>query len=108
MLVDEEEFIKVTNVVQGSASLLKGYLSSLGSFIGNMTIAKGEPIRSSQLDLKQILIEGFPTKNRRLAVAFVCRILKESQHSRVFTVRNPWCNTLLCILREIYDYSQPL
>jgi len=47
MLIDEEEFIKVTNVVQGSASALKGYISSLGSFVGSMTIAKNEPIRSS-------------------------------------------------------------
>jgi CCR4-NOT transcription complex subunit 1 len=108
MLIDEDEFMKVTNIAQGSASVLKGYLSSLGSFVGSMTIAKNEPIRSCQLDLKQILIEGFPTKNRRLAVAFVCRILKESNHSKVFTPRNPWMNTLLCILREIYDYSQPM
>lgn len=88
--------------------MLKGYLSSLGSFVGSLTIAKNEPIRSSQLDLKQILIEGFPTKNRRLAVAFVCRIIKESVHSKVFTIRNPWMNSLLSILREIYDYSQPM
>ena len=39
-------------------------------------------------------------------MTFVCRILKESQHSRVFTPRNPWINTLMAILREISELSQ--
>lgn len=88
--------------------MIKSYLSSLGTFIGSLTIAKNEPIRGQYIDLKQILVEGFQTKNRRLSVAFVSRILKEAQHSRVFTPRNPWVNTLLQILREIYDFSQPM
>lgn len=108
MVIDEEEFMKVTTVAAGSAAVIKGYLSSLGSFVGSLTVAKSEPIRSVHLDLKQILIEGSQIKNSRLAVTFVCRILKESQHSRVLTPRNPWINSLLSILREIYDYSQPL
>jgi len=85
--------------------MLKGYLASLGSFVGNLTIAKNEPIRAIHLDLKQILIEGFQVKNNRLAVTFVCRILKESVNARVFTVRNPWILSLLSILREIYDFN---
>jgi hypothetical protein len=103
LLIDEEEFIKITNVAQGAASMLKGYLGSLGTFIGCLTIAKNEPIMGRFLDLKQILVEGFQTKNRRMSVAFVCRILKECSNSRVFSPRNPWVNTLLQILREIYD-----
>ena len=95
LIIDEEEFLKVTNVAQGASSMIKSYLSSLGTFIGSLTIAKNEPIRGQYIDLKQILIEGFQTKNRRLVVAFVSRILKEAQHSRVFTPRNPWVNTLL-------------
>lgn len=38
-------------------------------------------------------------------MTFVCRVLKESQHSRVFTPRNPWINTLMAILREVYDIT---
>ena len=104
MVIDEEEFMKVTNVAQGSAAVIKAYLSSLGSFVGSLTLAKNEAIRSTHLDLKQILIEGFQVKNVRLAVTFVCRIIKESHQSRVFTHRNPWIHTLLGILSEIYKY----
>lgn len=50
--------MKATNVAQGSASVIKGYLQSLGTFIGSLTLAKNEAIRNQHLDLKQILIEG--------------------------------------------------
>lgn len=42
-------------------------------------------------------------KNARFAVAFVCRILKETVHSQVFTPHNPWVKSLLGLLREVYD-----
>jgi CCR4-NOT transcription complex subunit 1 len=95
----------VSNVPQGAAVVIKNYLQSLGSFIGALTVAKNEPVRSLHLDLKQILVEGFQVKNRKLAVTFVCRILKESQQSRVFNLRNPWMSTLLSILREMHNLS---
>lgn len=103
MLIDEEEFHKVTNVAHGAGSLIKGYLQSLGTFIGSLTLAENEPIRSNYLNLKQILFEGAHAKNSRFAVAFVCRILKESGRSQFFTHNNPWLKSLLGILREIYD-----
>jgi hypothetical protein len=59
MVIDEEEFLKVTNVASGSSTVIKGYLASLGTFVGNLTLSKNEPLRNSHLDLKQILLEGF-------------------------------------------------
>jgi len=103
MLIDEDDLQMCTN--PGSTNL-KSFVASLGSFVGTLTLSKNEPIRHSQLDLKQILIEGMQVKNRKLAVVFVCRILKETQHSRVFNLRNPWANTLLMILREISQLAQ--
>ena len=38
----------------------------------------------------------------------MCGILKESLQSRVFTPRNPWIYSLLSVLREVQDYSQPV
>jgi hypothetical protein len=109
MVVDEEQFLQVCNVPgsQGGA-LIKNYLQSLGSFIGSLTIAKNEPVRTIHLNLKQILVEGFQVKNRKLAVIFVCRILKESQNSRIFGLSNPWVATLLSILKEMHNLSQIL
>jgi hypothetical protein len=57
MLIDEDEFSKVTNA-QSGASVLVAYVASLGSFVGSLTLAKNEPLRTSHLDLKQILVES--------------------------------------------------
>lgn len=46
MVIDEEEFKLVTNAAQGSMAIIKGYLASLGSFVGSLTIAKNEGIRA--------------------------------------------------------------
>lgn len=75
--------------------MLKNYIASLGSFVGNLTLSKNEPLRQNQIDLKQILVEGYQVKNKKLAVVFVCRILKECAGSRVFNTRNPWLVTIL-------------
>lgn len=90
LIINEDELSKVLAVAQGSGSVVKSYLASLGSFIGMLTLAKNEPIRNINLDLKQILVEAFPNKNRRLAVTFVCRILKETSQSKIFSVKCPW------------------
>jgi hypothetical protein len=103
MLIDEDEFHGQTKVAHGTGSVIKKYLQDLGTFLGSLTLAQNEPIRSCYLNLKQILFEGAAVKNSRLAVAFVCRILKESVHSQVFTPHNPWVKSLLGLLREVYD-----
>jgi hypothetical protein len=100
MLIDEDDFSKVTSTQAGPAAL-GGYVASLGSFVGAMTLAKNEPLRTGHLDLKQILLESCPVKNKRLAILFVCRILKETEASRVFNLRNPWIGSLLQSLREM-------
>lgn len=106
MLIDEEEFHKATSVAHGAGSIIKGYLQSLGTFIGSLTLAENEPIRANYLNLKQILFEGAHAKNSRFAVAFVCRILKESGRSQFFNAHNPWIGSLLSLLREIYEIQQ--
>lgn len=69
-----------------------------------MTLAQNRPIFNKEIDLKQLLIQGFQDRNRRLTVVFVSRVLKESTKSHIFRVGNPWINSLLQVLREIYDY----
>ena len=62
MLIDEDEFNKVANKVGGTvqqASAVKQYLVVLGQFIGSLTLAKNRPIKANELDLKQLLIQGY-------------------------------------------------
>lgn len=39
MLVDEDEFQKVSNAAMGTQSIIKNYLQSLGAFLGTLTVA---------------------------------------------------------------------
>jgi hypothetical protein len=39
MVIDEDKLLKVVNMAQGSAGVIKSYLSSLGQFIGNLTVS---------------------------------------------------------------------
>ena len=62
MLIDEEEFNKVASKVGGTvqqASAIKQYLATLGSFLGSLTLAKNRPIHAKEMDLKQVLIQGY-------------------------------------------------
>ena len=106
MLIDEEEFNKVANKVSGTvqqSSAIKQYMVTLGTFLGSLTLAKNRPIHSKELDLKQLLLQGYQHESRRCIIAFVCRIMKEANKSLIFNkVSNPWVCGILQVLREMY------
>lgn len=66
-----------------------------------LTFAANRPILRTEVDLKQLLVEGFLTKNK-LAILFVCRVIKEATKDRytVFNKRFPYIRTLLETLKE--------
>jgi CCR4-NOT transcription complex subunit 1 len=68
-------------------------------------VGGNRPILAKELDIKQLLVEGFTSKKLKLVVTFVCRILKECSKSSIFKHHNPWIKANLEILREIYDYG---
>ena len=83
-------------------------MRTLGSFLGSLTLANNRPIRSSELDIKQLLIQGFYSqKNRKNVITFVCSILKEAaKKSLIFKLSNPWMRSIIQIMIEIRDILQ--
>lgn len=79
------------------------YLTNLGIFIGMLTVGANRPLYAKEIDLKQMLIEGFASDKMRLVVTFVCRIMRECKQSFVFRVQNPWVRANLEILKEISE-----
>lgn len=60
LLIPEDEFNKVVSRPPGNqTSLLKQYLMSLGQFLGSLTLAQNRPVFISEMDLKQMLVQGF-------------------------------------------------
>lgn len=105
MLVDEESLNRVAHRAQVQTSLVKQYLGNLGSFIGQLTVAGNRPLYAKELDLKQLLVEGFQSSRMKLIVTFACRILKECSKSTIFKFQNPWVKAILEVLKEIYDWA---
>lgn len=83
-------------------SVIKQYLIYLGQFVGLLTVANNRPIYAKELDIKQLLVEGFTSEKMKYVVTFVSRILKECQKSTIFKNQNPWVKANLDILKEIY------
>jgi len=80
MLIPEEEFNKVMKRSAAQTNIIKSFLQQLGTFIGILTLASNRPIFSTEVDLKQMLIEGFRFRNKYVII-FVCRILREAPKS---------------------------
>jgi CCR4-NOT transcription complex subunit 1 len=103
MLINEDMLNQVLSQrPQQGVSFIKQYLIQLGQFLGLLTVANNRPIYAKELDIKQLLVEGFTSEKMKYVVTFVCRILKECLKSTIFKNQNPWVKANLDILKEIY------
>lgn len=61
MLINEDVLNQVASRGAGGnqMSLIKQYLTLLGNFLGLLTVANNRPIYGKELDIKQLLVEGF-------------------------------------------------
>lgn len=83
----------------GERSLLK----NLGSWLGQLSIAKNKPVLHRDIDPKTLILEAFQ-KGRMIAVIpFVAKLLEPCKNSRVFKPPNPWVIAILALLLEIYS-----
>ena len=108
MVIDEEAFQKVINKPpNGQFNPIKSAVINLGAFLGGLTVGSNRPLHAKELDLKQLLIEGFQTERLKYVVIFSCRILKEAVicKSAIFKIANPWISSVLGLLKEIKEHQ---
>lgn len=82
----------------GERSLLK----NLGSFLGQLTIAKDRPVLHRDLDMKKIIMDAYQHGKMIAAIPFVHKVLEACKVSRVFKPPNPWLMGITSLLAEIY------
>lgn len=87
----------ITNT--GDRSVLK----NLGSFLGQMTLARSKPLLQRQLDLKELLYHGYETGRLFAVTPFVAKILECAAASKVFRPPNPWTMGLMAVMAELYQ-----
>jgi len=81
----------------------RSLLKNLGSWLGQITLAKNKPLLQRQLDMKELLFQGYETGRLIAIVPFVAKVLDGTKESQVFRPPNPWVMGLMSLLREIYD-----
>ena len=80
----------------------RSLLKNLGSWLGQITLARNRPILQIMLDCKELLFQGYETGMLIAVTPFVAKILEGAKNSVVFRPPNPWLMGLLCVFRALY------
>mmetsp|Transcript_25184 Transcript_25184/g.73927 ORF Transcript_25184/g.73927 Transcript_25184/m.73927 type:complete len:2663 (-) Transcript_25184:304-8292(-) len=80
----------------------RSLLKNLGSWLGQITLARNRPILQIMLDCKELLFQGYETGMLIAVTPFVAKILEGAKNSVVFRPPNPWLMGLLGVFRALY------
>lgn len=80
----------------------RSLLKNLGSWLGQITIARNRPILQVMLDCKELLFQGYENGRLIAVTPFVAKILEGAKSSSVFRPPNPWVMGLLGVFRALY------
>jgi len=80
----------------------RSLLKNLGSWLGQITLARNRPILQIMLDCKELLFQGYETGMLIAVTPFVAKILEGAKNSIVFRPPNPWLMGLLSVFRALY------
>jgi len=80
----------------------RSLLKNLGSWLGQITLARNRPILQLMLDCKELLFQGYETGMLIAVTPFVAKILEGAKNSIVFRPPNPWLMGLLSVFRALY------
>ena len=81
----------------------RSLLKNLGSWLGQITLARNRPIMQVMLDCKELLFQGFETGMLIAVAPFVAKILEGAKNSSVFRPPNPWLMGLMSVFRALYN-----
>lgn len=86
-----------------TSSSQRSLLKNLGSWLGQITLARNKPILQITLDCKELLYQGYETGRLFAVTPFVAKILEGAKNSLVFRPPNPWVMGLLGVFRSLYE-----
>jgi CCR4-NOT transcription complex subunit 1 len=81
----------------------RSLLKNLGSWLGQITLARNRPILQIMLDCKELLFQGYETGMLIAVTPFVAKILEGAKNSTVFRPPNPWLMGLMGVFRALYN-----
>ena len=97
----------VTKLLQSpkiiSSSTERSLLRNLGSWLGQMTLARNKALLHRRINLKELVLWGYETGRLIAVCSFVAKILEGAKDSKIFRPPNPWLMALLGVMRELYE-----
>ncbi|EEB08442.1 CCR4-Not complex subunit Not1 [Schizosaccharomyces japonicus yFS275] len=97
------DLLQVNKVLSPSE---KTALKNLGSWLGNITLARDKPIRLTHISFKKLLLEGVDYGKIDRVLPFVCKVLEKAKESTVFKPPNPWLLGIIQLLVELYHFAE--
>eukprot|EP00124_Ichthyophonus_hoferi_P004310 Ihof_evm1s459 gene=Ihof_evmTU1s459 len=88
-----------------TSSSERSLLKNLGSFLGQLTLARNKPILMKDLALKELILDGYKRSRLIYVIPFVAKVMESCSKSRVFKLPNPWVTSILRILKEMHLLS---
>jgi CCR4-NOT transcription complex subunit 1 len=81
----------------------RSLLKNLGSWLGQITLARNRPVPQLMLDCKELLFQGYETGKLIAVAPFVAKTLEGAKNSIVFRPPNPWLMAILGVFRSLYN-----
>ena len=78
------------------------FLKNLGTWLGYITIHKNKPVLVKDIDFRELITNSFKNGQLITTIPFICKVFAFVAKSKIFNANNPWINSILCLLKEIY------
>ena len=95
------KLLQSTNITTSSSE--RSLLRNLGSWLGQVTLARSKPLLARRINLKELLFWGYESGRLIAVCSFVAKILEGIRDSKVFRPPNPWITAILGVLRELFE-----
>lgn len=105
-LVQVRKLLKSNKIVTSTQE--RSVLKNLGSWLGHITLAKSKPLLHREVDLKELILDGYERGWLIAILPFASNILKGAKppNNRVFSATNPWMAGILSTLAELYHLPE--
>ena len=81
----------------------KVFLKNFGNWLGKLTLSRNKPILAKDLDFRDLIQNAYQNGKLNVIIPFISKILEHSYQTKVFTLKNPWINSLIRILTYIHN-----
>ena len=83
----------------------KNLLKNLGTWLGFNTLSKNRPILAKDIDFRELISNSYKNGELNTIIPFICKVFSFVSKTKIFNINNPWINSILSLLKEIYHKS---